>query len=301
MGISSRHDVGDENQGNAERYAEMYYDGPPTATSGNSVMKVRSLLALAAGLYPTILGAQVARVSLSPAIAPLELRSDVVSPGYRHPYVPRWWQAASVVGFTLAVMTQDEGTTEEIREHPTRAAADLASVFRHVGQPEVYAALPVAILTTGLLAGDDRIARAGGRLAASVVLGTTAFEALKFVSGRARPDAADDAWQFSPFSGRGSLPSGHSTVAFAIATSLSHELHTPVATVALYTAAAGTAWSRVYDHRHWASDVVLGAALGITSAEVAQGHWKIFGIRPPSLILEPGSAGVQLTVPLMTH
>jgi membrane-associated phospholipid phosphatase len=198
-------------------------------------------------------------------------------------------------------MTQDEGTTDEIREHPTRTAADLASVFRRAGQPEVYAALPVAIITTGLLAGDGRIARAGGRLAASVLLSTAAFEALKLVSGRARPDAGEGAWQFSPFSGKGSLPSGHSTVAFALATSLSHEVHNPVATVALYVAAAGTAWSRVYDRRHWASDVVLGAALGITSAELAHGHWSIFGIRPPALILEPRGAGVQLTVPLATH
>jgi membrane-associated phospholipid phosphatase len=262
---------------------------------------MRSLIALAVGLYPTILGAQVPRPPFYADTAPSALRSDLVFPASRQPHVPRWWEAASLAGFTLAVMTQDEGTTDEIREHPTRAAADLASVFRRAGQPEVYAALPVAIVTTGLLAGNGRIARAGGRLAASVVLSTAAFETLKLSSGRARPDAGEGAWRFSPFSGNSSLPSGHSTVAFALATSLSHELHNPVATVALYTAAAGTAWSRIYDQRHWASDVVFGAALGIASAEVAHGHWRIFGIRPPALILEHGGAGVQLAVPLTTH
>ena len=262
---------------------------------------MRQLVCLAAGLYPAILGAQLPRPTLFADTAPTVMRSDLVPLAGRQPHVPSWWEAATVAGLTLAIMTQDEGTSHEIREHPTRAAASLASVFRRVGQPEVYAALPAAVITTGLLAGDGRIARAGGRLAASVVLSTAAFETLKLVSGRARPDAGQGAWGFSPFSGNGSLPSGHSTVAFALATSLSHELHNPVATVVLLTVATGTAWSRIYDRRHWASDVVFGAALGIASAQVVHNRWRIFGIRPPGFILDTGGAGIQVTVPLPTH
>src|SRR5919112_793066 len=147
------------------------------------------------------------------------------------PHAIRWWEAASVAGFTLAVMTQDEWTTEEFVEHPTDGARHLASAFRRVGQPEVYAGVPVAVLATGLLAGNDRITRAGGgaggRLAASVLASTAAFETVKLVSGRSRPDAGEGAYDFSPFSGRGSFPSGHSTVAFALATSLANEIHHP--------------------------------------------------------------------------
>jgi len=29
------------------------------------------------------------------------------------------------------------------------------------------------------------------------------------------------------------------------------------------------------------SDVCLGVALGVTSAEIVNGRWRIFGIRPP--------------------
>jgi hypothetical protein len=146
---------------------------------------MRQLVCLTASLYPAILGAQLPRPTLFADTAQLVMRSDLVPLAGRQPHVPSWWEAATVAGFTLAIMTQDEGTTHEIREHPTRAAANLASVFRRVGQPEVYAALPAAVITTGLLAGDGWIARAGGRLAASVVLSTAAFETLKLVSGRA--------------------------------------------------------------------------------------------------------------------
>jgi membrane-associated phospholipid phosphatase len=65
-----------------------------------------------------------------------------------------------------------------------------------------------------------------------------------------------------------SFPSGHATAAFAFASAV-----TAQATVGhpgrrwsvglpLYAVAAGTAWARIHDNRHWASDVVGGAAVG---------------------------------------
>jgi len=242
-------------------------------------------------LLLTLLAAQVAPALLVADTTSSRTLAELHVPA-REAHVLRWWEAASVAGFTLAVMSQDEGTADEIREHPTRAAASLASAFRRVGQPEIYAALPAAIIGAGLIAGEPGITRAGGRLAASVVTATAAFETLKLVSGRARPDAGRGAWDFAPFAGNGSFPSGHSAVAFALATSLSHELHHPVATVALYAAATGTAWSRLYNARHWGSDVVFGAAVGIVSAQVGDGRWRIFGLRPPRFLLGPEGAAI---------
>ena len=253
---------------------------------------------LALVLHPALLGAQTRRPLVLADTTPAAIRPVPMPRPPSGSHAIRWWEAASVAGLTLAVMSQDEGTTEELREHPTAAAAHLAAAFRRVGQPEVYAALPAAVITTGLLAGDGRITRAGGRLAASVILSTAACETMKLVSGRSRPDAGAGVWTFAPFSGRGSFPSGHSTVAFALATSLSHELHHPVATVALYAAATGTAWSRVYDARHWGSDVFFGAALGIATAQVVHGRWRIFGIHAPGLLLEPAGAGLRVTLPV---
>lgn len=210
------------------------------------------------------------------------------------PRTIRWWEAAAVGWATLGLTAADEKVTHEFREHPTRSAENIASVFRRVGQPEVYAVLPLGVLTTGLLTNDHEITRAGGRLAASVVVSTVAFNTLKLLSGRARPDAGAGAFAFRPFSGRGSFPSGHSTVAFALATSLADDLHKPWATVGLYAVAAGTAWSRVYDGRHWASDALVGAAVGITTAKVVSGHWRIFGLRPPQFLIAPGAAGLSI-------
>ena len=95
-----------------------------------------------------------------------------------------------------------------------------------------------------------------------------------------------------PFSGQASLPSGHSAVAFAFATSLADDIHRPWATVGLYGMATAVAWSRVNDNRHWFSDVAAGALVGITSAKLASGRWRIFGIRAPSIIAGPRGAGL---------
>jgi membrane-associated phospholipid phosphatase len=259
------------------------------------------LLSLPTGLHAQSLGTPTASpLILKPATqdtAPVTIR-PILPELTGRPHTVRWWEAAAVVSVALGVTATDKKVTHEFREHPTPSAANIASVFRRVGQPEVYAVLPLGVLTTGFLTGDSEITRAGGRLAASVVVSTVAFNTLKLISGRARPDAGSGAFALRPFSGQGGFPSGHSTVAFALATSLADDLHNAWAAAGLYAVAAGTAWSRVYDERHWASDVIFGAALGITTAKVVSGRWRIFGLRPPHFLIGAEAAGLAVRIPV---
>ena len=114
----------------------------------------------------------------------------------------------------------------------------------------------------------------------------------KLTFGRPRPNQSLDADAYVPFSGREAMPSGHSTMAFALATALSDDIHRTWASVGLYTMATGVAWSRLNDNRHWLSDVAAGAVVGVTSAKLVNGHWRIFNLRPPEFLLGPGSATV---------
>jgi membrane-associated phospholipid phosphatase len=79
-----------------------------------------------------------------------------------------------------------------------------------------------------------------------------------------------------------------------MATTLGDAIGNPWVSGSLYLFAAGTAWSRVYDRRHWPSDVFVGAALGIASAKLVNGRWRIFGIRSPEFLVGPGEAGLRL-------
>jgi membrane-associated phospholipid phosphatase len=85
-------------------------------------------------------------------------------------------------------------------------------------------------------------------------------------------------------------------MAFALAAALADDIHRPWATVGLYTLATGVGWSRINDNKHWLSDVAGGALIGITSAKLMNGRWRIFGLRPPGVLLGPSHAAVAWRV-----
>jgi membrane-associated phospholipid phosphatase len=203
-----------------------------------------------------------------------------------------WWAGAIVAGVVGATSLVDGPARDAIQEHRSDAADELARVARHVGQPEVFAPAALGPIAVGLIAGRADLRRAGERIAASLLVAGAATSTLKLVTGRSRPDVARDAWDLHPFTGGQSFPSGHTAVAFALAASMSDEIRSPPATVGLYGAAALTAWSRLNDNKHWLSDVVAAAAIGIASAKLVNGRWKVFGLSGPRFLLGPG--GVEM-------
>ncbi len=68
-----------------------------------------------------------------------------------------------------------------------------------------------------------------------------------------------------------SFPSGHTAQAFAAATFLHKEYgkEHPLYSILAYTAASGVGVLRVMNNRHWASDVLAGAGIGILSTNLA--------------------------------
>ena len=199
----------------------------------------------------------------------------------------QWWHGAVVVGGLSALMLLDEPAQHVTQESRTPSGNSLAHGLRHFGQPEVYVPITLGLLGTGLVSGKDEITRSGGRLALTLALAGAASGAAKLALGRIRPSESPDADGYMPFSGQEAMPSGHTTIAFALATALADDIQRTWASVGLYTMAAGVGWSRINDNRHWLSDVAAGAVLGITTAKVVSGRWRIFNFRPPSFLIGP--------------
>ena len=240
------------------------------------------LLGLLATARPVILAAQAAdSLPEAPAAEPMPSA-----------HVIRWWHGAVAVGGLSALMLIDHPVQRYAQDNSGTGADNVAGVVRHFGQPEVYGTVAVGLLAAGLATHHPEVARTGGRLAASLVLAGATAQAGKLLLGRPRPEQSLDADAYSPFSGQAAMPSGHTAAAFALATSLADDIHRPWATVGLYGMATAVGWSRVNDNRHWLSDVAGGALVGITSAKLASGRWRIFGLRPPSIIVGPGRAGL---------
>ncbi len=97
---------------------------------------------------------------------------------------------------------------------------------------------------------------------------------LKYTTRIRRPDG----------SARNSFPSGHTAVAF-LGAELLHQEYGQLSrwySFAGYSAAIGTGFGRLYNNRHWLTDVLTGAGIGILSVKAA--YWlqpfvksKIFG------------------------
>lgn len=205
------------------------------------------------------------------------------------------WEAGLLVAAGVAGIALLDGPVKDWSQDPAHrspTADDVASAARMFGQVEVIAPVTGAIIMTGLIAHKPAVFNSGLRIGTSVLLSTVVTQAFKYSIGRNRPRDTDDVWDFEPFSGADALPSGHTSAAFAFATSLSQEIHNPWATAGLYVLATGTAWSRVYDNDHWFTDVLVGAAVGYSSAKLATGRWTIFGLRAPMPLAGGGRVGL---------
>jgi membrane-associated phospholipid phosphatase len=92
-----------------------------------------------------------------------------------------------------------------------------------------------------------------------IMLGTV--NALKYTTDQVRPDG----------SSANSFPSGHTANAFFGATILAKEYSDKSVLIAIggYSVATATGVFRMLNNRHWASDVLVGAGIGVLSAEAA--------------------------------
>lgn len=104
---------------------------------------------------------------------------------------------------------------------------------------------------------DDRRRRRWLKATATVALAYVTSSSVKVLIGRQRP-VVDDLPQLMQTPTGLSFPSSHSTSSFAAAQAFARLLPQP----ALYAAAAGMAFSRMYLGVHYPSDIAAGAALG---------------------------------------
>ena len=130
-----------------------------------------------------------------------------------------------------------------------------------------YTQIAPAAVIVGMKAAGVESRSSWGRMllsdAFSVALMAGTVQGLKNTTNVMRPDGSDNH----------SFPSGHTATAFMTATMLNKEYgyKSPWIGVGAYSVATATGLMRMANNKHWLSDVMVGAGIGIMATEF--GYW----------------------------
>lgn len=125
---------------------------------------------------------------------------------------------------------------------------------------------PVVLLTTGLLTKDSSLVRKALYSGASVITASIIVTGIKHTVNRVRPYNTYTYLEKESTGGSPSFPSGHTSDAFSLATSLSLANPKWYVIVPSFTWATLVGYSRMDLGVHYPSDVLIGALLGAGSA-----------------------------------
>ena len=148
---------------------------------------------------------------------------------------------------------------ENIREARNRFIPDFENHFDDVTQ--FIPGIAVYALNAAGVKGKHSVGRATVSMIFGSAITGTIVTTLKYATNVERPDE----------SAVNSFPSGHTATSVVSATFLHKEYgqyRSPLYSIGGYTMAAATAVGRQINNRHWISDVLVGAGIGLIGSEI---------------------------------
>jgi membrane-associated phospholipid phosphatase len=218
-------------------------------------------LAIALAL-PTGVDAQGSQDSLKASQEPLFTAEDALFAG-------------GVIFATIAIAPLDKRFADYLQGAPqtNRFFRRVSRIVENIAQPGAYL-IGGALYGIGRLADNERMADLGLHGTEAILAGLLVTNIIKVSAGRQRPYVNRDkphnfgfmrGWSQEQYR---SFPSGHSLIGFAAAAAVTDETRRwwPNSAwyigPAMYGGAALIALSRMYDNKHWASDVMIGGLIG---------------------------------------
>jgi membrane-associated phospholipid phosphatase len=174
-------------------------------------------------------------------------------------HLPSWetvyWLSGGGV-FALAVHPKDDDANAGLGRHDK-----FFNPGQTVGSAYVQTGAALTTYIVGRVIDNRRVKHLGTDMLSAQLVAQALTQALKFSVQRERPDGSN----------HHSFPSGHASATFATATVLQRHLGWKAA-VPTYAAASYVAMSRLQENRHFLSDVIFGAALGVAVGRTTTRH-----------------------------
>ena len=184
-----------------------------------------------------------------------------------------------VVGATGVLIANDESVVNQVSPSWHSTSINISN-----GTLYGLGATAGGIFVTGLITHNDHAIETGIRSAEASVDSVILYAALKAVLARQRPYVSNEGKFFSGNWTAGSFPSGHSTLAWTLATVMAREYPNWPMRILMYSAALAVSTTRVTGGVHFPADVFPGAVIGfgVGSFVVHKDSEKLMWHRSPS-------------------
>jgi membrane-associated phospholipid phosphatase len=148
-----------------------------------------------------------------------------------------------------------------------------SAVWNNLSNTSKYVSVgvPVGYFVAGLIHNNKDLKQKAAYTAATILLNTATTTLLKNVVKRERPYHTYTGIFPNKIESDYAFPSGHTSIAFATATSLAITTKKWYVAVSAFAWSASVGYSRIYLGQHYPSDVIMGAVVGTSSAIVC--HW----------------------------
>lgn len=219
-----------------------------------------------------------------------------------------WMIASGVVTITALMLQGDKKVKDFVLDNRNEFTEEVSYYAEKGGNRELFGTL-AATYVIGTVLKKPKLKRAMVLAFSSLLISGAITQGSKMLFARVRPNRTDDPFRFygpgDKSSEYQSFPSGHTTAAFAVASSVASMYESKIIGILAYTAATLVGLSRIHDNKHWASDVIFGAAIGTaTGLFITRKHkassGNSFQLSPwvSETIKGKRSYGLWLTVPL---
>lgn len=188
-----------------------------------------------------------------------------------------WLRLGMIVGGAVLVMRVDEPIRTSVldggQKYYRSVPIEAGRIWGEWYTPPIIAG---AFGLHGWLADKPSSRKIAFELVQAVTYAEAITQLTKFALGRARPYENEGAFSYHPFNIKGvgfqSLPGGHNTEGWAMSTVLARNSRSNVVKVLVFVPSVLTFVSRIYQDKHWTSDDLSGALVGIVVGSWVVNH-----------------------------